>query len=304
MSLKPLSRAELREGLVERRPDDHKGVFGHVLIVAGSRGMGGAAALAARAALRSGAGLVTAAVPAGIAATTAGAAPSAMTLALPETSAGTFRPEGVEKLKTYVKERRITALAIGPGITTHPEAARFVLHALSGLALPAVVDADALNVLSSQDAEGAAELLKSRRAPCVYTPHPGELERALKGEKPRSESERSRAAERLSRAWGGVVLLKGHRTVVSTGARSIVNMTGGPALAKGGAGDVLTGLIAGLWAQALASGRVEGDLAFKSAALGAWLHGTAGEIAERELTAWAATSDDLVDLLPRAFKAL
>ncbi len=306
MSVKTLSKAELREGLVERRPDDHKGVFGHALIVGGSRGMAGAAVLAARAALRSGAGLVTVAVPVSVSPIVAAAVPAAMTLALSETAGGAFRPDGVERLKTYAKDRRVTACALGPGITTHPEAARFVLHALAGLALPAVVDADALNVLSAQEPDGVAQMLKARRQPCVFTPHPGEMARALKGDRVGSESDagRLRSVESLARAWGGVVLLKGHRTLISTGARTVANAAGGPALAKGGSGDVLTGLIAGLWAQALASGRVTGDLGFKCAALGAWLHGTAGEIAERELTVWGASSSDLPDYLPKAFKTL
>jgi NAD(P)H-hydrate epimerase len=304
MTLKPLSRAELREGLVERSADDHKGVYGHVLIVAGSRGMSGAAALAARAALRSGAGLVTVAAPAGIAGVVAAAAPSAMTLSLPENAAGTFRPDGVERLKRLARERRITCAAIGPGVTTHPDAARFVLHALSGVPLPFVVDADALNILSAEEPESVAQLLRARRLPCVFTPHPGEMARALKSETPRGEPERARAVERLSREWGGAALLKGHRTLISSGARTVVNATGGPGLGKGGAGDVLTGLIAGLWAQALASGRVAGDQGFRCAALGAWLHGTAGDLAEKELTPWGLTSTDLVDWLPKAFAAL
>lgn len=305
MTLKALSKAELREALVERLPEDHKGVYGHVLIVGGSRGMAGAAVLAARAALRSGAGLVTVAAPAGVAPVIAGAVPAAMTLALPESSTnGAFRPEGVERLKGYAKDRRITTLAFGPGLTAHPEAARFLLHALSGLPLPAVVDADALNVLSAQEPDGVAQMLKARKAPCVFTPHPKEMARALKSGLEDVQSDRAKAAERLARAWGGVAVLKGHRTLISSGARTVMNMTGGPGLAKGGSGDVLTGLIAGLWAQALASGRVEGDLAFKTSALGTWLHGYAGELAERELTAWGTTASDLVEFLPKAFKAL
>lgn len=304
MSLKSLSKAELREGLVERKSEDHKGVFGHALIVAGSRGMAGAAILAARAALRSGAGLVSVAVPVSVSPTVAGAVPSAMTIGLPETSGGAFRPDGVERLKNYAEDRRVTAYAIGPGIGTHSEAARFVLLVLSGLTLPAVVDADALNILAAQEPEGVATMLKGRRAPCVFTPHPSEMARALKGDRPRNEAERVSAVERLARAWGGVALLKGHRTLISTGARTVSNPTGGPGLAKGGAGDVLTGLIAGLWAQAAASGRVSGDLGFKCAALGAWLHGTAGDAAERELTVWGTTATDLVDFLPKAFRAL
>ena len=304
MTIKALTKAELREGLVERAPDDHKGVFGHALIVAGSRGMAGAAILAARAALRSGAGLVTVAAPQGVASVIAGAVPSAMTLALPENISGAFRPDGVEKLKAYVKDRRVTAFAVGPGITTHADAARFVLHALSGLPLPAVVDADALNVLAAQEPEGVSHMLKGRKHPCVFTPHPGEMARVLKVKVPEIEAQRSKSAERLAREWGGVVLLKGHRTLISSGLRTVVNATGGPALAKGGSGDVLTGLLLGLWTQALASGRVDGDQAFKCAALAAWLHGTAGDLSERELTPWAAVSSDLVDFLPKAFKSL
>lgn len=304
MRLLSLTRAELREGLVERFPDDHKGVFGHALLVAGSRGMAGAAILAARAALRSGAGLVTAAVPAGVAATVAGAIPSALTLALPENAAGVFRSEGVERLKQYAKDRRVTAFAIGPGLSTQPDAARFVLHSLSCLPLPAVVDADALNVLAAQEPDGVSHMLKARRRPCVFTPHPAEMSRLLKTDPAEGEGARLKSVERLARDWGGVALLKGRRTLISSGARTVVNLTGGPGLAKAGSGDVLTGLVLGLWTQALASGRLEGDLAFKSAALGAWLHGTAGDLAEKELTPWAATSEDLLDFLPKAFKTL
>jgi NAD(P)H-hydrate epimerase len=304
MTMKSLTKAELREGLVERSSEDHKGVYGHALIAAGSRGMAGAAILAARAALRSGVGLVTVTAPQGVVAMIAGAVPSAMTLPLPENPSGTFRPDGVERLKAYVKDKRVTAFAIGPGLTTHPDAARFVLHALSGVAAPAVVDADALNVLAAQEPEGVAQMLKARKHPCIFTPHPGEMARILKMKVPDVEAARAKCAERLAREWGGVALLKGHRTLISSGVRTTANATGGPALAKGGSGDVLTGLLIGLWAQALASGRVSGDLAFKCAALGAWLHGTAGDFAERELTAWSAISSDLIDFLPKAFKAL
>lgn len=304
MSVKPLGKAELREGLVARESDDHKGIFGHVLVVAGSRGMVGAAILTARGALRSGAGLVTVAVPAGIASTVAGAVPSAMTLALPENTAGAFRAEGVDRLKEYVKERRVMTMAIGPGITTHADAARFVLLALSGVQAAAVVDADALNNLAQQENEGVVQMLKARKQPCVFTPHPAEAARLLGMKKSEVESQRQKCVEKLARSLSGVALLKGRKTLISSGARTVFNATGGPGLGKGGSGDVLTGLIAGLWAQMLASGRVSGDLPFKAAVLGAWLHGAAGDAAEKELTAWAVTSTDLPDYLPHAFKAL
>ncbi len=304
MTPKPLTKAELRETLVAREPGDHKGTFGHVLVVAGSRGMAGAAILAARGALRSGAGLVTVAAPAGAASVIAGAVPSALTLALSENPAGVFRPDGVERLKEYAKERRVTALAIGPGVTTHSDAAKFVLLALSGVPAPAVVDADALNILAQQEIDGIGQMLKARKQACVFTPHPAEAARLLGMKKSEVESQRARCAEKLARSLGGVALLKGNRTLISTGARTVANPTGGAGLAKAGSGDVLTGLVAGLWAQMLASGRVGGDAAFKAAALGAWLHGAAGDAAEKELTAWAMNASDLPDYLPHAFKAL
>ncbi|UPT73541.1 MAG: NAD(P)H-hydrate dehydratase [Elusimicrobiota bacterium] len=304
MSVKPLGKAELRAALVAREAGDHKGTFGHVLVVAGSRGMAGAAILAARGALRSGAGLVTVAAPSGVAPVVAGAVPAALTLALPENSAGAFRPDGIERVKEFAKERRVTAIAIGPGVTTHADAAKFVLLALSNIPAPAVVDADALNILAQQEIDGIGQMIKSRRQPCVFTPHPAEAARLLGMKKAEVESQRQKCAEKLARSLGGIALLKGSKTLISTGARTVSNPTGGPGLAKGGTGDVLTGLIAGLWAQALASGRASGDVPFQAAALGAWLHGAAGDAAEKELTAWAMTAADLPDYLPHAFKAL
>lgn len=304
MSVKPLGKAELRKGLVAREPGDHKGIFGHVLIVAGSRGMAGAAVLAARGALRSGAGLVTVAVPGGVAGTVAGAVPSAMTMALPENASGAFRLEGADRLKEYAKERRVMTMAIGPGMTTHGDAARFVLRALSVVPAAAVVDADALNMLAQRELDGVARMLRARKQPCVFTPHPTEAARLLGMKKREVSARRLKCVEKLARSLGGVALLKGHKTLISTGTRTVANNTGGPGLGKAGSGDILTGLIAGLWAQMLASGRVIGDLPFKAATLGAWLHGAAGDAAEKELTTWAMTSTDLVDYLPHAFKAL
>ena len=302
--MKALSKGELREGLVERKSGDHKGVFGHVLVVGGSRGMTGAPILAARAALRSGAGLVTLALPASLQEAAAAVVPEALTLGLPDSAAGTLRLDAVARLKTESRERRYTVMALGPGLSRQPEAMKFVIGALSSLPIPAVVDADALNALSTQDNAGVRELLRRRRAPCVFTPHPAEMARCLKIPRAEVLADRQAAAERLAREWGGVALLKGHKTLVCSGARVAVNATGGPGLAKGGTGDVLTGLIAGLWAQLLASGRTGGDTAFMAAALGAHLHGLAGDIAEKGKTPYAMTASDVIDALPWAFKQL
>jgi NAD(P)H-hydrate epimerase len=302
--MKSLSKSELKACLVARKPDDHKGHFGHVLIAAGSRGMAGAAILSARAALRSGAGLVTLAVPTSLQVVVSGQVPEAMTMALPENSAGGLRPEAVERLEQAHKDKDFTVLALGPGLSTHNDTAKFVILALNRLPLPAVVDADALNVLALQEITGSRQLLRSRAKPCVFTPHPGEMARCLRVTTEEVAKDRQAAAEKLASEWNGVAVLKGRGTVIAGGGRAALNPTGGPGLAKGGSGDVLAGLIAGLWAQLLSSGRGTGDLAFKAAALGAWLHGRAGERAEVVKTAWAATAQDVIDQLPAAFAAL
>ncbi len=303
-AVKPLSRAELRAALVPRLDDDHKGVFGHVLVVAGSRGMSGAALLSTRAALRSGAGLVTLALPAGLQAALCGHAPEALTLGLPENSSGAARPEGAGRLKQAHKERRYTALVIGPGLGTHPDTARFVLHALSSLDVPAVVDADALNTLAEQEPGGVRQLLRARRQPCVFTPHPGEMARCLRSSAKEINADRLGAARGLAREWGGVAVLKGRGTVIASSERAALNGTGGPGLAKGGTGDVLAGLLGGLWAQLLASRRVEGDAAFLAAALAAHVHGSAGELAEKALGGRAMTAQNVIEQLGPAFDAL
>ncbi|MBI3289686.1 MAG: NAD(P)H-hydrate dehydratase, partial [Elusimicrobia bacterium] len=218
--------------------------------------------------------------------------------ALPESAAGSFVAEGVGRLQDYARERRATVLAIGPGLTTGPDAEAFVLRALR-TTLPAVVDADALNILARRGPRAATS-----RAPRVFTPHPGEAARLLGSTVSAVESDRPGSAARLARRLGGVVLLKGRGTVIASGSALAVNSTGGPGLAKGGSGDVLAGLIAGLWAQMLASGRTTCELPFRAAALGAWLHGKAGELAEEALTPWAMTPADVVERLPAAFKAL
>ncbi|MBI4376441.1 MAG: NAD(P)H-hydrate dehydratase [Elusimicrobia bacterium] len=299
MRPRPLSRKELRQGLVQRQRDDHKGRFGHVLIVAGSRGMAGAALLCARAALRSGTGLVTLAVPAGLQGALAPAVPEAMTLGLDENPAGCAAAAALKRLEQAFARRRFDAMAIGPGLSQDPDTADLVVQALKALPIPAVIDADALNILASRPAD-AAELRK-RAEPVIFTPHPGEMARCLGIPVSEVNKDRQGCVERLAREWKGVALLKGHGSLISDGERTVLNPTGGPGLAKGGTGDVLAGLIAGLWAQLNVLGRDAGR--FQAAALGAFIHGKAGDLAERELGPWAMTAQDLIERLPRAFPA-
>jgi NAD(P)H-hydrate epimerase len=260
------------------RPGDcHKGDFGRLLIVAGSRGMSGAAVLAARAALRAGAGLVNACVPAEIQPIVASCVPEALTSVL---------GEGLGSC---------SVLAVGPGLGTGPEAAKAVLEALR-LRVPAVVDADALNVLSSLPPGEAREIIRLRGAATVLTPHPGEAGRLLGSSADRVQAGRRGSAERIAEEFGCVCLLKGRGTIVCRGSEFYQNSTGNPGLAKGGSGDVLTGLIAGLWAQRPETG------GFEAAALGACLHGLAADVAVRAKGERGLLAGDVIEALPAAFR--
>lgn len=295
--MKSLTRAELRVARVARLPEDHKGRFGHVLIVAGSKGMAGAAILSTRAALRCGAGLVTLAVPEGLQASLRCAVPEAMTLGLPENAAGCLRWEALDGVREALQQKKFTVLAIGPGLSQNPDTAHFILAALSGLELPAVIDADAINILAAQKPEAAGELMRGRKNGSIVTPHPGEMARCLGTRTSEVQKRRQACAEKIARDWNAVVVLKGRRSLISDGKRTVENPSGGPGLAKGGMGDVLTGLIAGLWAQKLAA-------PFLAAALGAYVHGAAGNEAEKELGPWGMTASDVIARLPHALKNL
>ena len=295
-----LAFKDLRKFLPPRPSQSHKGDFGHVVLVAGSRGMSGAAILAARAALRAGAGLVTAAVPESQQPIVAAAVPEALTLPLAETSGGSLRAESLGRLLAAHRSRGFTALAIGPGLGAHPDTARAVIGALGSLLIPAVVDADALNVLALQPRDQVRALLDRRGAPCVFTPHPGEAARLLRLKTRQVQEDRRLRAEQLAEAFACVCVLKGSRTVVTDGNSFWTNPTGNPGLAKGGTGDVLTGIIAGIWAQRLASGG--SAAALESASLGTYLHGLAADLAVRSKTTRALLASDVIEALPDAFR--
>jgi NAD(P)H-hydrate epimerase len=279
--------------LLPRAPDSHKGTYGKVLIVAGARGMAGAAILAARAALRCGSGLVTVAIPEALSNAVTAAVPEATQILLPELRSGDGRspPEHLRDLHAALggdREARFDALAVGPGIGTLP-GSKLLLEAVTGRwRLPQVLDADALNLIAS----GARLEASAER---VWTPHPGELRR-LTGESPEGDHERVAACGRFLERRGGVVVLKGHRTVVHDGERYYLNLTGNPGMATGGAGDVLTGMIASLLGQGFAP--------FAAARLGVYLHGLAGDLAVRRLGQASLTAGDLVEYLPAAVRDL
>jgi NAD(P)H-hydrate epimerase len=263
-----------------RRPRDaHKRSVGTAMIVAGSSGMPGAAALAATGALRSGAGLVTMATGASVAAQIHGRVLEATTLPLPETTRGTLAAPSLELL--LQKARTVDAVAIGPGLSTHPETVDVVRKAVATLENPLVADADALNALA-----GDPGSLEARGAPTVITPHPGELGRLLGMSTAAIQADRLGAARRAAERFQSAVVLKGYRSIVADPAGpTVIITTGGPALATGGTGDVLTGVIV-----AILAGGAE---PFTAAWAASWLHGRAGDVLEQLVGARGTVAGDL-----------
>jgi ADP-dependent NAD(P)H-hydrate dehydratase len=244
------------------RPEDaNKGTFGRVLIVAGSRGMSGAACLSGLGSLRGGAGLVTIAAPAGIVPIIGAVESSYLTLPMPEDATGKISQAAGAALELALPAQ--TTIAVGPGLGQSPALAGLVRWLFESVDRPGVFDADALNLLAAHPVA-----LKSRARnsdgvpPRVLTPHPGEFARLI-----------------------SILVLKGHRTLITDGARIAVNSTGNSGMATGGCGDVLTGLIAALLAQKMAP--------FDAAQLGVHLHGLAGDLAAKSLSEPGLIASDL-----------
>jgi ADP-dependent NAD(P)H-hydrate dehydratase len=270
-----------------RRPDSNKGDFGRVLVVAGSRGMSGAAVLCASAALRGGAGLVRVAVPAEILPIVAAGNPCYMTTPLPHDDYGRASADAEGVL--LVQSQGNDVLAVGPGLGNTPGVAQLVAALLKNTRCALVLDADALNVLA-----GRTESIRGRSVPPILTPHPGEFARLIGSTTAVVQGNRRELAERFAADHGVVLVLKGHESVITDGQRTVINTTGNPGMATGGSGDVLTGLIAALLGQKLAP--------FEAAQLGAHLHGLAGDLAYADLGAQSLIATDLIAYLPTAFR--
>lgn len=275
--------------LPKRSPDGHKGLYGSILIVAGSRGMAGAAALAGVSALRSGAGLVRIAAPAEVQPTVAGFDPCYMTHPLPcDADGGIDFKASKPALQRLAEQAEV--LAVGPGLGRSAEIRALVRWAVESAGKPLVLDADGLNALSGDPAP-----LDGLTRPTILTPHPGEFARLVGASTAAVQADReNQAAALATRSERLVVVLKGNGTIVTDGSRLYVNATGNPGMAAGGAGDVLTGVIAALLGQKLA--------AFDAAALGVHIHGLAGDLAKADLGEVGMTAADIAAALPRAFK--
>jgi len=278
-----------------RAAEAHKGSYGHVLLVAGSVGKTGAAVLAGQAALRGGAGLVTLATPEPALATIAAAQAEYMTEPLPATASGTIAADAVRLGRFAAALHGKTVLAIGPGVSTHPETQEFVRSAVAHTDLPIVLDADGLNAFAGY----VALLPKRKSAHLVLTPHPGEMARLLGISTAQVQENRVQTALEAARQWNAHVVLKGFHTVAASPAGEVfINTTGNASLAKGGSGDVLTGLLAAVIGQF-------GTREFlRVLALGVYLHGLAAELLSQQSDASGILAGEVAHAIPFARRKL
>jgi hydroxyethylthiazole kinase-like uncharacterized protein yjeF len=285
------SAEEFAELPLVRAADSNKGTFGHVLVVAGALGKSGAAALAGRMAVRAGAGLVTIATPAVVLPVVAAAQAEYMTVPLQATRAGTVALKNVHGGRWKKIEKGKSVLAIGPGLGTEAQTQRCIRMVVRSTELPVILDADGLNAF-----DGRADELRQRKSKFLaITPHPGEMARLLGKSTRDVQGDRLKAAREAARRWNAHVILKGFHTLIAEPEGQVfVNTAGNAGLAKGGTGDVLTGLLAALTAQ------------FKTGewlrvlALGVYLHGLAADIGVTRMDASGLIADDVISLIPEA----
>ena len=261
--------------LPDRDKKAHKGDFGKILLLCGSRGFTGAAYLAAMGALRSGAGLVFLGVPESIYGIEAVKLNEPVVFPLPD-EGGKLSEEAIPEILERLP--RMDAVLIGCGMGQSEDTFAVTKAVLENASCPVVVDADGINVIAPHK-----DILRERHYPTVLTPHAGEFARLGGGE-----------PERFARNWGCILLHKGHRTVITDGVRTYVNHTGNPGMAVGGSGDVLAGMITSLIGQGIEP--------LQAAACAAYLHGAAGDICARELGQYGMLPTDMLQVLPRLLK--
>ena len=282
MTIKNLNHEQVLSALPDRDENAHKGDFGKVLLLCGSEGFTGAAALAAMGALRCGAGLVYLGVPRSIYAIEAVKLTEPIVFPLPEQD-GKLSRDALPGILGMLDS--MDAVLIGPGLG-QSEGTRSVIRAvLEEAKCPVVLDADGINGICRH-----RDILRERHYPTILTPHAGEFQR-LGGE---TGGDRLASAQRFAREYGCILLLKGHHTVITDGTESYVNQTGNPGMAVGGSGDVLAGMIAGLLGQGLSP--------LNAAACGAWLHGAAGDLCAEKMGQYAMLPTDMLEVLGRLLK--
>lgn len=315
ISAELVERGDVEALLPRRRPDSHKGTYGHVLVVAGSRGKTGAAIMAARACLRSGAGAVTIGVPASLTDVFLARVTEEMVLPLPDAGDGTLSEKALDLILEFSREK-MRVIAIGPGMTAGPAIRTLMRELVPRSPAPLVLDADAINALA-----GRKEILREAVVPVILTPHIAEMarliaklpeekgrkgERDISGEKAESLYAKAReeisqdlvsAASSLSRETGTYLILKGAPTIIAEPEGGVLlNSTGNPGMATAGSGDVLTGVVAAFVAQGLRP--------VAAAAAGVYLHGSAGDLAAGKKGEHSLIATDIIEHLPSAFLAV
>ena len=276
-----LNHEQVLSILPDRAADAHKGDFGKILLLCGSKGYTGAAYLAAMGALRSGAGLVFLGVPESIYAIEAIKLNEAIVFSLPEED-GKLSADAVPAFLERLPKR--DAVLIGPGLGQSNGVLQVVKAILEQTDCPVVLDADGINLIA-----GHKDIVRGRTAPTILTPHAGEFGR-LGG----NPEERTVAAEAMAKDLGCIMLLKGHHTVITDGCTTYINTTGNPGMSVGGSGDMLAGIITALLGQGIAP--------LEAAACGAWLHGAAGDICAAEIGQYGMLPTDMLNVLPRLLK--
>lgn len=282
MQIRELNLDAVQKILPDRDPWGHKGCFGRILLLCGSKGYTGAAYFSAMGALRSGAGLVFLGVPESIYAIEAVKLNEPVVFPLPDCD-GMIAKEAIPSILQRLP--RMDAVLIGCGLGIGPDTEAVVGAVLKAAMCPVIVDADGITLLKKHK-----DIVRGRAYPTILTPHDGEFLRVggLLGD------DRMDSAAKFAREWNCIVLLKGHRTCITDGRAHYRNGTGNPGMAVGGSGDVLAGIIAGLLGQGLS--------ALEAAACGAWLHGAAGDLCASEIGQYGMLPSDMLDALPRLLK--
>ncbi|MBR0238548.1 MAG: NAD(P)H-hydrate dehydratase [Thermoguttaceae bacterium] len=278
----------MRFKLTPREADSHKGTFGTVLVVGGCRGMYGAPSLCGSSALASGCGLARVAVPESCLEVVAGYDRQYTTLPLPCDESGKISNSALNPI--LEEAQKASVIAIGPGLGQSKELDELVRVLYKKSDKPMVIDADALNALSRSSLKFKAT------HPRILTPHPGEFARLTGAAEKQTREEQIEEAKEMALKLSAIIVLKGHKTVVTNGIHTYTNKTGNPGMATGGAGDVLTGVIAALVAQKYDP--------FDAAQIGVYVHGLAGDLAARSLGQTSVTAQRILEFLPAAFKKL
>ncbi len=272
----------------KRNPESHKGSYGHLFVMGGSPGFTGAVCLAAQAALRSGVGLVTVGIPESLNDILEVKLTEPMSLPLPETGEKTFSLRAAELALDFIRERSDAAV-IGPGISLHPETINCLTSLIPQIPVPMVIDADALKIISTR-----MEIMKKLKAPVILTPHPGEMGYLVGKSAAEVQKDRLNLARRLAEEYQVVVVLKGHRTVVTDGHNATINLTGNAGMATAGAGDVLSGIAGSFLAQGMQT--------LEAASWAVYFHGLAGDLAVSAKGEISLIASDLIEYLPLAFQ--